>query len=218
MNKKPQRNDVRAPTTQPDFAPSGTLAADGEFPLSASNGVTAPEPHAAHDVLQAAMAPREAAGPDDSASVAAPAVDAVANAPQEDGPEVTAPAVAADKKQGKMQGKKQGKKSGTATAHDAADAAKPAKKARASEETEVTAKAPPKPTKDKFVKCTFSLPESEMLVLDGLKKTHQANGAALKKSQVLRAALLALADIDAERLAQLVAQLPVEQVASKKKK
>lgn len=214
MNKKPQRNDVRAPTTQPDSAPSATLAADGEFPLSASNGVTAPEPHAAHDVLQAAMAPREAAQSDDRASADAPAADAVANAPQHDQPEANEPAVAASK----ATGKKLDKKSGKVVAQDGADAGKPAKKARAAESTESIAKAPPKPPKDKFVKCTFSLPESEMLVLDGLKKTHHANGVALKKSQVLRAALLALADVDAERLAQLVAQLPVEQVVSKKKK
>lgn len=203
MNKKPQRSNVRAPTTQPTatIAPSGTLAMDGEFPLSASNGVTSPEPLAAHDVLHAAMAPRESEQPEADA----PAVDAsvtdvaadndAANAPQQAAPENNA----ADAGQAKNIGKKSGKKPG---------------KERGKE----PGKAAEKVAKDKFVKCTFSLPESEMLVLDGLKKTHQVGGAPLKKSQLLRVALLALVDIDAGHLAHLVAQLPVEKAASKKKK
>jgi hypothetical protein len=221
MNKKPQRSNVRAPTTQPTAAitPSGTLAIDGEFPLSASNGVTPPEPLAAHDVLQAAMAPRDGEQPDAPASADGAATDtsaeaAVASAPQQDAPENNVPAAG---KAGKKGGKKSAKAAVEATAAtdntDNMDS-RATKKARAAE----SAKAAGKVAKDKFVKCTFSLPESEMLVLDGLKKTHQVGGAALKKSQLLRVALLALADVDAERIAQLAAQLPAEPAPGKKKK
>jgi hypothetical protein len=212
MNKKPQRATVRAPTTQPaaTIAPSATMGLDGELPLSASNGVTAPAPLAAHDVLQAAMAPREGEPADGTVppadGVTAESVDGVANAPQPEAEQNTAPAADATQ----ATGKKVGKKAAKAAAQDGAAPAKAPKKERAA--------APAKVAKDKFVKCTFSLPESEMLVLDGLKKTHQANGAALKKSQLLRAALLALADVDADRLAQLLAPLPTEPTSSKKKK
>lgn len=168
MNKKSTRSNARAPVAKPAVAitPSATLAVDGEFPLSASNGVTAPEPLAAHDVLQAAMAPREGALP------------APAEAVQED--------VAAAPADSKNSSKK-------------------------------PAKTADKPAKDKFVKCSFTLPESEVAFLDALKKTHQANGIAVKKSQLLRAALLALADVDSERLAQLIAHLPAEPSPKKKK-
>jgi hypothetical protein len=208
MNKKPQRSNVRAPTTQPTatIAPSGTLALDGEFPLSASNGVTAPEPLAAHDVLHAAMAPREGGQPE--ADVDTDADAGVAHAPQQEAPEHNTQV--AD--QASSKGKKADKKQDAATAADTGK--KASKKARPAE----PAKADGKVAKEKFVKCTFSLPESEMLVLNGLKKTHQIDGAALKKSQLLRVALLALADIDATRLAQLVAQLPAVPAAGKKKK
>jgi hypothetical protein len=72
MNKKTNRSSLRAPTVNPasSIAPSATLAEDGELPLSASNGVSAPAPLAAHDVLQAAMAPREGAPADADADAA----------------------------------------------------------------------------------------------------------------------------------------------------
>ena len=198
MNKKTNRSSLRAPTTQPAaaIAPSATLGLDGELPVSASNGVTAPEPLAAHDVLQAAMAPREDAQLDGAADTpAADAPDAAVEAAPADAAESSAPAAGVTTSTGKKAGKKPAK-----TASKAAD--KPAAR----------------PTQEKFVKCTFALPESEMLVLDAMKKTHKANGVALKKSQLLRAGLLALADVDAERLAQLVAQLPAGPAAGRKKK
>lgn len=217
MNKKPQRATVRAPTTQPaaTIAPSATMGLDGELPLSASNGVTAPAPLAAHDVLQAALAPREGEPAEgevpraDGVTVAS--ADGVANAPQPDALQNTAPAPDETQAAGKKVGKKVDKKAAKAATRDTAAPAEAPKKERG-------AAATAKVAKDKFVKCTFSLPESEMLVLNGLKKTHQANGASLKKSQLLRAALLALADIDADRLAQLLAQLPTEPASGKKKK
>lgn len=192
MNRKSTRNNQRAPTSHPanSIAPSATLAMDGDLPVSASNGVSAPEPLASHDVLHAALAPL----PGDAGAVSA-AVSA----------EPDAPAVSGQKSSSKKSAKKPVKSVAEETDDSAAapDAA-PAK--------------PIKVPKIKFVEITFALPESEAELLDAMKKTHQANGLALKKAQLLRAGLLALADIDAERLAQLVAHLPVEPRASKKKK
>lgn len=192
MNRKSTRNNQRAPTTQPanSIAPSATLAMDGDLPVSASNGVSAPEPLASHDVLHAALAPL----PGDAGAVSA-AVSA----------EPDAPAVSDQKSSSKKSAKKPEKS--VAEANDDPAAAPDAAPAK-----------PIKVPKIKFVEITFALPESEATLLDAMKKTHQANGLALKKGQLLRAGLLALADIDAERLAQLVAHLPVEPRASKKKK
>lgn len=190
MNRKSTRNNLRAPTSKPanHIAPSATLGMDDESPASTANGVTAPELLASHDVLQAALAP-------------APA-DAVAD-------ETTAAVVTESD-------------APTVATRPAASARKPAKKAaKAVAAAPVDDAAPVKPVKVpkiKFVEVTFALPESEAELLDAMKKTHQANGLTLKKGQLLRAGLLALADIDAERLAQLVSHLPVEPRTSKKKK
>jgi hypothetical protein len=188
MNKKTNRSSLRAPTVNPasTIAPSATLAEDGELPLSASNGVSAPAPLAAHDVLQAAMAPREGAPADADA------------APKEDAVEPGTPEAP------------EAPEAGAKDAKAARKLTKPAKSDKAAEPAV-------KPAKEKFVKCTFALPESEMLVLDAMKKTYKSNGVALKKSQLLRAALLALADVDADRLTQLLAQLPAAPTAKKKK-
>ncbi|MDQ2822149.1 MAG: hypothetical protein M3Y65_17455 [Pseudomonadota bacterium] len=207
MNKKSSRNSPRAPTMQAanHIAPSATLAMDGELPLSASNGVTAPAPLASHDVLQAALAhlPEEASGADagttaDAAAVTAPVVI------------VDAPAASVDATP-PVEGKKTSKKPAKAVAKASPDGA-------ADDAPAVAPAKPAKVPKIKFVEVTFALPESEAELLDAMKKTHQSNGLALKKGQLLRAGLLALADIDAGRLAQLVAHLPVEPRASKKKK
>lgn len=209
MNKKSTRSNLRAPTTQPatTIAPSATLALDGEFPLSASHGVTAPEPLAAHDVLQAAMAPRDETVPDTDASAATtPEADGAATQ------DVSAQVTDSEEKPGKGAKKhtRDVPQAAVAAEEDSSAAVKPAKLAK-------PAKAP-KALKDKFVKCTFTLPESELAVLDAMKKTGSADGVTVKKSLLLRAALLALAEVDGERLAQLVAQLPAAPRASKKKK
>lgn len=190
MNKKTNRSIQRAPTAKPatSIAPSATLTLDGDVPLSASTGIAAPEPLAAHDVLQAALAPLDGGNAPESTS------DTPAPAP------VDAKPVAVAKPKGNT------KKPAKADDKDAADA--PA---------EAPAKAA-KVVKDKFVKVSFSLPESEAGLLDALKKTHQGNGVAIKKSQLLRAGLLALADLDSEHIAKLLAHLPTAPVAGKKKK
>jgi hypothetical protein len=194
MNRKTNRSTQRAPTVQPtaNIAPSATLALDGDVPLSALHGVSAPEPLAAHDVLQAALAPRD----DADAATTTPAADA----PAPDGVAAEPVVEAADS------AKKPVKKP-----------AKSASKDVAADPVDVPAKAA-KVAKDKFVKVAFSLPESEAGLLDALKKTHQGNGVAIKKSQLLRAGLLALADLDSDHIAKLLAHLPAEATARKKKK
>ena len=202
MNRKSTRNNQRAPTSQPanTIAPSATLAMDGDLPLSASNGVGAPEPLASHDVLHAALAPLPGDTLDDiDTDTAAVGTD---ETPAMQAAEENPPAVAPKKGDGKKPARKPAKVVATET--DAAHADAPVK--------------PIKVQKIKFVEITFALPESEAELLGAMKKTHQANGLTLKKGQLLRAGLLALADIDADRLAQLVAHLPVEPRASKKKK
>jgi hypothetical protein len=188
MNKRPNRNNQRAPTAKPatSIAPSATMGLDGDVPLSASHGVTAPEPLAAHDVLQAAMAPL------DTGAAAEPATETPA-------PPAETP-VAVETPKG-----------------NAKKPAKAANKDATAEVADVPAKAA-KVAKDKFVKVSFSLPESEAGLLDAMKKTHQGNGVAIKKSQLLRAGLLALADLDSDHIAKLLAHLPAEAATSKKKK
>lgn len=203
MNKKSIRSNPRAPTAQPvaSIAPSATLALDGDLPLASSHGVSAPAPLAAHDVLHAAMMPR-----DDSDADTAPVVpdgapqQATEATPAQDDAAV-APAVL-----GKAKG----------------NAKKPAKSAAVDDvpvtPAEVKPVKPAKIAKEKFVEITFSLPESEAGLLDAMKKTHQGNGVTLKKGQLLRAGLLALADLDSAHIARLVAHLPAAPVSKKKKK
>lgn len=204
MNKKSIRSNPRAPTAQPlaSIAPSATLALDGDLPLASSHGVSAPVPLAAHDVLHAAMMPREGSDADaDSATVvpdgapeqatdAAPARDDAAAAPAVIG-------------KAKGSAKKPAKSAAVDDVPAPAAAVKPVK--------------PAKIVKEKFVEITFSLPESEAGLLDAMKKTHQGNGVTLKKGQLLRAGLLALADLDSAHIARLVAHLPAAPVSKKKK-
>lgn len=205
MNKKSIRSNPRAPTAQPvaSIAPSATLALDGDLPLASSHGVSAPAPLAAHDVLHAAMMPRDGSDADTAPVVpdGAPEQATEATPAQGDAAAAAAPSVI-----GKAKG----------------SAKKPAKSAAVD-----SVEAPPaavmpvkaaKVAKEKFVEITFSLPESEAGLLDAMKKTHQGNGVTLKKGQLLRAGLLALADLDSAHIARLVAHLPTVPVSKKKKK
>ena len=202
MNKKPNRNNLRGPTAKPatSIVPSATLAPDGELAPAASHGVSAPEPLAAHDVLRAAMAQLDG----EEADTSTPVADDLAAEPVAETPAALAatPAASANSKGATKKPAKSADRKITAD-----DAAVPVKADKAD-----------KAVKDKFVKVTFSLPESEAGLLDALKKTHQGNGVALKKGQLLRAGLLALADLDSEHIAKLVAHLPAAPVAAKKKK
>lgn len=205
MNKKSIRSNARAPTAQPvaSIAPSATLALDGDLPLASSHGVSAPAPLAAHDVLHAAMMPRDDSDADTAPVVpdGAPQQATEATPAQDDAAAAAAPTFI-----GKAKG----------------SAKKPAKSAAVDDvpvtPAEVKPVKPAKVAKEKFVDITFSLPESEAGLLDAMKKTHQGNGVTLKKGQLLRAGLLALADLDSAHIARLVAHLPAAPVSKKKKK
>jgi len=68
---------------------------------------------------------------------------------------------------------------------------------------------------------TFSvtLPATEAHLLDALREQYQQDGAKLKKSVLVRTALLALAESDEERIAKIVADLqaPAEEKPRKPK-
>jgi len=79
-------------------------------------------------------------------------------------------------------------------------------KAQASAKKRVTAKAAPakkvtqrtsaavqKPKKNKLVRDSFTIPKNEYVVIDSLKKRAIASGQAVKKSELLRAGIKALA-------------------------
>jgi hypothetical protein len=76
-------------------------------------------------------------------------------------------------------------------------AAKPTKAEKAEK-----AEKPGKP-----VTFSLTLPATEAYLFEELRQTHQADGAKLKKSILLRAALLALAEADEARVTQIVAGL-----------
>lgn len=217
MNKKSQRHTLHAPTTQPvgAIAPSGTAALDGELLHAASPGVTAPEPLAAHDVLHAALAqpdPTSATTTDDEHGAAAvndPDMEADTDAETEAAATTAEHANTDNVKPAKGKTKKARKKGPSADTT-------PADPLAAAVAPKVKSKV--KSAQEKFVACNFTLPQSEAAVLSAMKKTHQANGVNVKKSQLLRAALLHLADVDSTQLAHLVAQLPQPPVARKKKK
>lgn len=72
----------------------------------------------------------------------------------------------------------------------------------------------------KPVTFSLTLPATEAYLFEELRQTHQADGAKLKKSILLRAALLALAEADEARVAQIVASLqpPAEDKPAAKRK
>lgn len=71
----------------------------------------------------------------------------------------------------------------------------------------------------KPVKFTLTLPADELPQFEALRQAHQRDGAKLKKSVLMRAALLLLAQTDSARVAEIVAGLDVPKtVASKARK
>lgn len=71
--------------------------------------------------------------------------------------------------------------------------------------------------KPKLVHGTFALPKDEYAALGELKKTCQSNGVPVKKSQLLRVAIWLLRELDATRLAPMVAALPPTKRAGARK-
>ena len=57
---------------------------------------------------------------------------------------------------------------------------------------------------DRIVRDTFKMPQREFALIDELKQRCRALGVEVKKSDVLRAGLLAMRDLSDERLGQVV--------------
>ena len=62
----------------------------------------------------------------------------------------------------------------------------------------------------KPVTISVTLPAADAQRFDILRHAHQADGAKLKKSTVVRAALMALAELDQARVAELIASLQLD--------
>jgi hypothetical protein len=80
--------------------------------------------------------------------------------------------------------------------------AKVATKARSTE-------AAPKAKKDKLVRDSFTMPESEYALISQLKKRCLAKGIVAKKSEILRAAIASLAAASDTSVLNVVKQLNV---------
>ncbi|QJQ07820.1 hypothetical protein EJG51_017265 [Undibacterium piscinae] len=92
-------------------------------------------------------------------------------------------------------------------------AAKPATAAKAVQGTMHKAK------KEKLIRDSFTMPESEYAVLGQVKKACISAGVEVKKSQLLRIGLLLLSQTDVTRLANLIASLaPLKAGRPKKEK
>lgn len=106
--------------------------------------------------------------------------------------------------------------------HDEPENAAPADAPEAGVETDTApAKAGARKADKPGKPLTFSLtlPATEALLFDALREQYQHDGAKLKKSVLLRAALLALAESDEERVATIIAglQAPAEEKPRKPK-
>ena len=74
---------------------------------------------------------------------------------------------------------------------------------------------------DKMVRDTFKMPQREYELIDELKKRCRALGVEIKKSEVLRAGLIAMRELSDERLGDVVRPLTApraERAASKRAK
>jgi hypothetical protein len=86
------------------------------------------------------------------------------------------------------------------------DTAATANRARASNKTASAAKSAKiiRPKKDKLIRDSFTMPESEYSLIAAVKRRCLAKGVAIKKSEVLRAAVIGFAALsDAELTAAL---------------
>jgi hypothetical protein len=74
-----------------------------------------------------------------------------------------------------------------------------------------------KASKPKAVRASFTVPKDEYATLAELKKTCQSKGIEVKKSQLLRAGIALLRDLDSAKLTKLIAALPATKSAPGKK-
>lgn len=88
----------------------------------------------------------------------------------------------------------------------AAPAAKPVKAAKAEKPAKV--EKPAKPHKEKLVRDSFTMPETEYAVLGQVKKTCLKNGIEVKKSELLRIGVALIRQLDMATLKQVLGSLP----------
>jgi hypothetical protein len=72
----------------------------------------------------------------------------------------------------------------------------------------VKAEKPAKPHKEKLVRDSFTMPESEYAVLGQVKKACLKNGVEVKKSELLRIGVALISRLDMATLKQVLASLP----------
>jgi len=72
----------------------------------------------------------------------------------------------------------------------------------------VKAEKPAKQHKEKLVRDSFTMPESEYAVLGQVKKTCLKNGVEVKKSELLRIGVALISRLDMATLKQVLASLP----------
>ena len=70
------------------------------------------------------------------------------------------------------------------------------------------AAAPEKDKKSKLVRDSFTIPKDEYAAIDALKARALAQGVAIKKSELLRAGLMALASMEDDRLKAALVAVP----------
>ena len=87
-------------------------------------------------------------------------------------------------------------------------AAKPAPAPAAKPAKAVKAEKPAKQHKEKLVRDSFTMPESEYAVLGQVKKTCLKNGVEVKKSELLRIGVALISRLDIATLKQVLASLP----------
>jgi hypothetical protein len=140
-----------------------------------------------------------------AATKPAPATTAKAAAPKAAAPKAAAkPAAAkpaaAKPAAAKPAAKPAAKRAAVAAAAVPAPAAKPAKAPKADK--------PAKPHKEKLVRDSFTMPETEYAVLGQVKKACLKNGIEVKKSELLRIGVALISRLDMATLKQVLASLP----------
>jgi len=147
-----------------------------------------------------APAAKAAAKPAAKTAAVKPAAKAAAKPAVKRAPAATKTAAAAKPAPAKAAAKPAVKRAAAKPAPAPAPAAKPAKA--------VKAEKPAKQHKEKLVRDSFTMPESEYAVLGQVKKTCLKNGVEVKKSELLRIGVALISRLDMATPKQVLASLP----------
>jgi len=147
-----------------------------------------------------APAAKAAAKPAAKAAAVKPAAKPAAKPAVKRAPAAAKTAAAAKPAPAKAAAKPAVKRAAAKPAPAPAPAAKPAKA--------VKAEKPAKQHKEKLVRDSFTMPESEYAVLGQVKKTCLKNGVEVKKSELLRIGVALISRLDMATLKQVLASLP----------